>query len=158
MVSLGAEETEKVLRSHIAEVIANYAKFKSGVKALFGKFEFEGSYRAQLRTHAQSGAESIAAYAERTTDICSMAYPAFATETQLLFVVDHFITGLADATTRDFLLHDRACRSLTWQEVVQMAQACEASRLSLHAPSTFAPAASTKVAASALAERTCTHD
>ena len=40
--SLGAEEAEKVRRSHLANAIADYAKFKSGVEALFGKFEFEG--------------------------------------------------------------------------------------------------------------------
>ena len=71
MVSLGAEEAEKVRRSHFADDIADYAKFKSGVEALFGTFDFEGSFRAQLRTHAQSGAESIGAYAARTTDVCS---------------------------------------------------------------------------------------
>ena len=81
MASLGAEEAEKVRRSHLADDIADYAKFKSGVEALFGTFEFEGSFRAQLRTHAQSGAESIAAYAARTTNVCSKDYPAFTTET-----------------------------------------------------------------------------
>ena len=81
VASLGAEKAEKVRRSHLEDAIEDYAKFKSGVKALFGKFEFEGSFRAQLHTNAQSGAESIAAYAARTTDICSKAYPAFATET-----------------------------------------------------------------------------
>ena len=123
MALLGADEAEKERRSHLADFIADYAKFKSGVEALFGKFEFEGSFRAQLRTHAQSGAESIAAYAARTTDVCSKAYPAFATEKQLSLAVDHFIAGLADITMRDYLLHDRACRSLSWQEIVQMAQA-----------------------------------
>ena len=158
MASLGAEEAEKDRRSHLADAIADYAKIKSGVKALFGKFKFEGLFCAQLCTHAQSGADSIAAYAARITDICSKAYPPFATKTQLSLAVDNFITGFVDATTRDYLLHDRACRSLTWQEVVQMAQAFESSRLSLHASSTFAAAANTKVDAPALAERTCTHD
>ena len=83
MVTLGAQKAEKVRRSHFADAIADYAKFKSGVEALFGKFEFAGSFRAQLRTHAQSGAESIAASAARPTDLCSMAYPAFATKTAL---------------------------------------------------------------------------
>ena len=101
----------------------------SGVKAMFGTFEFEGSFRAQLRTHAQFGAESIAAYAARRTDVCSKAYPAFATETQLSLVVDHIMAGLADTKTSDYLLHDRACRLLAWQKVVQMAQTCKASRL-----------------------------
>ena len=123
MALLGADEAEKERRSHLADFIADYAKFKSGVEALFGKFEFEGSFRAQLRTNAQSRAESIAAYAARTTDVCSKAYPAFATEKQLSLAVDHFIAGLADITMRDYLLHDRACRSLSWQEIVQMAQA-----------------------------------
>ena len=158
MASLGAEEAEKVRRSHVADAIADYAKFKSGVEALFGKFEFKGSFRAQLRTHAQAGAETIAAYAARTTDVCSKAYPAFATETQLSFAVDHFIAGLADITTRDYLLHDRACRSHSWQEVVQMAQACEASHLLLHAPAAAAVTTSTKVAAPATATSACAHD
>ena len=52
MASVGAEETEKVRRSHLADAITDYAKFKSGVEALFSKFEFKGSFRAQLRTHA----------------------------------------------------------------------------------------------------------
>ena len=81
MASLGAEQPEKVRCSHLADVIADYAKFKSGVEALFGTFEFEGLFRAQLRTHAQSGDETIAAYAARTTDVCLKAYRAFATET-----------------------------------------------------------------------------
>ena len=55
MATLGAEEAEKVLRSHLADAIADYKKLKSGVEAPFGKFEFEGSFRAQLRTHAQAG-------------------------------------------------------------------------------------------------------
>ena len=83
MASLGAKEAKKVQCSHLADVIADYARFKSGVEALFGKFEFEESFCAQLRTHTQSGAETIAAYETRTTDVCSKAYPAFATETQL---------------------------------------------------------------------------
>ena len=158
MASLGAEEAEKIRRSHLADTIADYAKFKSNVEALFGKFEFEGSFRAQLRTHAQAGAETIAAYAARTTDVCSKAYPAFSTKTQLSLAVDHFIAGLADTTTRDNLLHDNACRSLSWQQVVQMAQACEASHLILHASAAAAATTSTKVAAPATSTSACTHD
>ena len=81
MASLNAKNAEIVWRSHLANAIADYAKFKSSVEALFGKFEFERSFRAQLRTQAQSGAEVIAAYASRKTDICSKAYPEFATKT-----------------------------------------------------------------------------
>ena len=81
MASLGAEEAEKVKRSHHADTIADYVKFKSGVETLFEKFEFESSFRTQLRTHVQAGAECVAAYATRTTDICLKAYPAFATKT-----------------------------------------------------------------------------
>ena len=157
MVSLGEEEAEKVRRSHLADTIADYQKFKSGVKAMFSMFEFEGSFSAQLLTHAQYGAESIAAYPARTTDVCSRNYPAFATETQLSLAVDHFITGLANTTTGDNLLHHRACRSLKWQEVVQMAQAYEASRLSPHAAAA-AVTASTKFAALANAKCPCAHN
>ena len=95
---------------------------------MFAKFEFEKSFRTMLRTHTQAGAEFVAAYAARTTDVCSKAYSHFSTDTQLSLAVDHFIYGLAGSTTRDYLLHDRACRALTWQVTVQMAQACEASR------------------------------
>ena len=72
--------------------------------------------------------------------------------------MDHFIAGLADIRTRDYLLHERACRSLSWQEVVQMAQACEASRLLLHAPAAAAATTSTKVTAPATATSACAHD
>ena len=158
ITSLGAETAEKVRRSHFADLIADYATFKSGVNALFGKFKCKESLREQLRTHAQSGAKSIAAYAARTTDVCSKAYPAFARKTQLLLAVEHFIACLADITTLDYLLHDRACCSLLWQDVVHMAQACEASRFLLHAHSTFFADASPKVDTPALVERKCTHD
>ena len=43
-----------------------------------------------------------------------------------MLAVDHFIACLADSTSRNYLLHDRACRPLTWKEIVQMAQACKA--------------------------------
>ena len=56
MASFGSEEAEKVRRSHLADAIADYPKFKSGVETLFGKFEFEVSFRAQLRNHSKSGA------------------------------------------------------------------------------------------------------
>ena len=70
--------------------------------------------------------------------------------------MDHFIAGLADSTTRDYLLHDCACRPLNWQETVQMAQACEASRIAQHAPVLAAAAASSNSSEPALDERTCT--
>ena len=155
---LGAEEAQYVRRSHLADAIADYAKVKSGVEALFGTLEFEGSFRAQLRTHQQSAAESIAAYAARTTDVCMKAYPAFARETQISLAVDHFIVRKADTTTRDYLLHDRACRSLSLQEVLQMAQSCEASRLLLHAPVAAGVITSSKVAAHATATSACEQD
>ena len=123
-----------------------------GVETLFAKFEFKGSFRAMLRKHAQAGAESVAAYAARTTDICSKAYFIFSTNPQLSLAVDYFVSELADSTTRDYLLHDRACRALTWQETVQMAEACEASRLLLHASPVAAAVASMKIGADSLDE------
>ena len=68
----------------------------------------------------------------------------------------YFFSKLADSTTRAYLLHDRALRSLTSQEVVQMAQTCEASRLSLHAPAAAAISSSSKVAAPTVNK--CAHD
>ena len=140
--SLGTDEAEKVRRSHVADNVADYLLFKQGIETLFKKFEFEGSYRAMLKSHMQSGSESIATYASRTTDVCSKAYPNFCTETQLSLVVHHFVSNLVDSTTRDYLLHDRACRLLIWQETVQLAQACEASSHSL--PPLSSTAACTK--------------
>ena len=74
LASLGTEEAEQVRRSHVAESVADYPTFKKGVET-FEKFEFEGWFRAMLRTDAQAGAESVAAYAARTTDVCSKAKP-----------------------------------------------------------------------------------
>ena len=84
--------------------------------------------------------------------------PTSHSETRRSFAVDYFIARLTDTTTLDYLLHKRACYLLIWQVVVQMAQKCEASGLSLHAPSTFVTAANTNVDAPALALRTCTPD
>ena len=74
-----------------------------------------------LPSHDQSGAESIAAYATSTTDVCFMAYASVPIETQLPLAVDHLIGGMADAVSRDYLLNDRACSELAWQKTVQMA-------------------------------------
>ena len=81
IVSLGAEKAEKVRRSHHGNAIADYVKFISGGKTLFEKFELKSLFRAELRTHAQAGAKSVAAYVARTMDICSKAYSALATKT-----------------------------------------------------------------------------
>ena len=61
LASLGTEETEKVRRSQVAESVADYPTFKKGVETLFAKFEFDGSFRAMLRTHSQAGEKSVAA-------------------------------------------------------------------------------------------------
>ena len=119
------------------------------------EFEFETSYRAMLRTHDQAGAESVVSYAACTTDVCSKASAGLSTETQLLLTADYFLTGFANSTSRDYLLNDRACRPLTWQEVVQITQACEASRILLHAPSTVADAVSAMGGAPSLDDRMC---
>ena len=127
---LGSEEAEKVRRSHVADSVADYEKFREGLTTIFGRFEFEGAFRAQLRSLRQSGAESVTAYAARTTDLCSRAYAEFATEAQLSLAVDHFIGGLADTSTREYLLRERARRPLEWIEAVRIAQASETARIS----------------------------
>ena len=138
---LGSDEAEKVRRSHVADSVASYEKFREGLIALFGRFEFEGAYRATLRGLRQSGSESVAAYAARTTDLCSHAYAGFSTEAQLSLAVDHFIAGLADSSSREYLQRERAQRTLEWLETVRIAQASEASRLSNPAPTDAAASA-----------------
>ena len=46
---LGANEAEKVRRSHFISDGVNYTVFKNGLITLFGRLEFEDSYRQQLR-------------------------------------------------------------------------------------------------------------
>ena len=45
---LGFDKAEMVRRSHVAESVASYEKFRERLIALFGRFEFEGAYRATL--------------------------------------------------------------------------------------------------------------
>ena len=47
-VWLRSEEAENVRRSHVSDSLASYEKFRDGLIALFGRFEFEGAYRATL--------------------------------------------------------------------------------------------------------------
>ena len=46
---LGANEAEKVRRFHFFSDDVNYTAFKNGLITLFGRLEFEESYRQQLR-------------------------------------------------------------------------------------------------------------
>ena len=105
---LGSENAEKVPRSHVADTVASCEKFQDGLIELFGRCEFKGSYRATLRGFRQSGFESVAAYAARTTDLCSHAYAEFSTEAQMSLAVDHVIAGLADSSSREYLQRERA--------------------------------------------------
>ena len=41
---LGSDEAEKVRRSHVADSIASFEKFREGLIALFGRFEFDSAY------------------------------------------------------------------------------------------------------------------
>ena len=138
---LGSQEAEKVRRSHIADFVASYEKCREGLIALFGRFEFEGAYRATLQNLRQSGSESMAAYGARTTDLCSHAYAEFSTEAQLSLPVYHFIAGLADSSSRVYLQRERAQRTLEWLSTVRIAQASVASRLSNPVPTAAAASA-----------------
>ena len=71
----------------------------------------------------------MASYAARTTDLSSHAYLNFNTEVQLDLAVEHFVSGLRNASTRDYLRRKRA-RRITWKEAVQITQACELPRAS----------------------------
>ena len=109
---LGSEKAEKDRRSHIADAVADYCTFREGLVSLFGRCELDGAYRATLRKLRQSDSESIAANAARTSDLCLRAYPNFSTEDQLSLAVDHFIAGVADVSSRKYLLRKRARRTL----------------------------------------------
>ena len=91
---------------HVAYRPTTSSRFDPNVFAIFGKYEFKGSYCAQLRSNVQSGSESVVAYAARTTDMCLKVYLNFTTKTILSLAFDHIIAGLADATLRDYLVHD----------------------------------------------------
>ena len=121
-------------RKYVAFIVfsddVDYTAFKNSLITLFGRLEFEDSYRQQLREIAHSGFESIAFYAARTTDLTTRAYTKFPTELELDIAVEHFIAGLRDTSTREYLRRKRASRRITWQEAVQMAQACKLPRAS----------------------------
>ena len=138
---LGSEKAEKVRRSHVADSLASYEKFRDGLIALFGRLEFEGAYRATLRGLRQSGSESVAAYAAGTTNLCSHAYAEFSTEAQLSLAVDHFIAGLANSSLREYLQRERAHRTLDLLETERIAQASEAARRSTPSPNAAAASA-----------------
>ena len=104
--------------------------FRENVIWLLGRFKFESVYRATLQSLKQSGSESVAANAARVTDLCSCAYPNFSKDDQLSLAVDLFTTGIADTSSRDYLMCERARRMLEWQEVVRIEHASEAARLS----------------------------
>ena len=87
--------------SHFVGDAVSYKQFRDGLYTLFGRLDFEDAYRQQLRVLAQSGSETVAAFASRTSDLSTLAYPDFPTELQLDLSVDHFISGLRDFATRD---------------------------------------------------------
>ena len=122
---LGPNEAEKVRRSHVVADGVDYDAFREGFFTLFGRLDFEDSYRQQFRVLVQFRPESVAGFASRTTDLSTRAYPDFPTDLQLDLAVDHFISGLRDASSHDYLRRERARRRISWPEAVQMAQASE---------------------------------
>ena len=97
--------------------------------------DFKDSYRQQLRVLVQAGAESVAAFASKTIDLSSRAYPDFPTNLQLDLAVDHSISGLREVFSRDYLRREQSRRRSKWQEAVQIAQASEMPRVGEYAPS-----------------------
>ena len=81
----------------------DYTVFKTYVITLFGRLEFEDLYRQQLYELAQTGFKSVVFYKARTIDLSFHAYPSFSTELQLDLADEHFVFGLLDAATRDYL-------------------------------------------------------
>lgn len=89
---------------------------------LFGRLDFEYSYKQQLCELVQSGAASVAAFASRTTELSTRAYFDFLTNLGLDLAVDYFISSLRDASFLDNLRRKRARRRISLQKAVQMAQ------------------------------------
>ena len=126
---LGSEEADKVRRAHFADSLWDYDRFRKNLIGLFDKYEFKVAFRVQCRNLKQSAAESIAAFAARTIHLCSRAYPDFSTESMMSIAIEQFISGIADASSREYMICERARRRLDWAETVRLAQASEAARL-----------------------------
>ena len=60
-------------RFHIDADGVDYDAFRKGMFTLFGRLDFEESYRQQLRVLPESCAESVVAFASRTTDLSTRA-------------------------------------------------------------------------------------
>ena len=103
----------------------------------------------------QFGADSVAAYAARTTDLFTLAYANVLNEDQLSLAVDNFVAEIADILLRGYLQHKRARRALDSQVAVRIAKASEAARLSLVVPAAASAIVnSNDTTLSALRERT----
>lgn len=91
------------------------------------------------------------AYAAQITDLFVRAYFNFSTDDQLSFAVDHFISGIADAVSREYSTRELACRPLNWQDAVRIEQVSKAVRLSeplhLNATATLVRASSNSAGA-----------
>ena len=92
---------------------------------LFGRHEFDNSYRLQLRSLYQYGSKTISDYASRETYLCSRAYPDFTTVVQLNLATDHFVASRSDCSICDFLHRERHRCQIKWQKIVQIMQASE---------------------------------
>ena len=115
---LGADESEKVQCSQLVDKADDYDTFKTGVITLFGRLEFEDSYRQKLRKLKQSASELINDYAARTSDLVSRGFPNYTTDAQLNIAVEKIVAGLADVSTREFLRRDHARRRIYWTKAV----------------------------------------
>ena len=96
-----------VCRAHLVADGVDYGTFREGLCTLFGRLDFENSERQQLRMLGQYGAKSVVAFALRKSDLSTCAYFDFPINLQLDLAVDHFITGLRDASSLDYLRRER---------------------------------------------------
>ena len=110
---LGPIEAEKVRRFHFVANGVDYSRIREGLFTLFGHLDFENSYNQNLGVLKQSGAESVAAFGSRTTDLSTLAYPDFPTDLQLDLSVNHIISCLRDAFSREYLRRERALRRIS---------------------------------------------
>ena len=79
----------------------DYTEFNITLITLFGWLKFEGSNRQHLRDFAQTGAEFVASFASRTTELSLGAYFEFPTKIELDLEVKHYVSELRDVATRN---------------------------------------------------------
>ena len=73
----GANNAQKIRRFYFFSDDVDYTVFINDLITLFGRLEFEDSYRQQVRELSQTSSKSIAFYISRTTNLTTQKYFKF---------------------------------------------------------------------------------